>query len=296
MTSAVAVSTNKQDTQDGQGEPAPRSHQDRRERTAELIAKAQKATEFERRALLNEVVVTNLPVARSLAHRYRNRGQTDEELEQVAYLALTKAVHGFKPSRGEDLLVYAVPTILGELKRYFRDAAWTVRPPRRLQELQADLAPAQEALTQELGRAPTAKELAEHLGRSVDEVVEAQDCGGCFTPDSLDQPSVETGQMLSDRVGERDRGFERAEAVALLGPACRRLSWRDRRLLYLRFYEGKTQQQIADEFGVTQVQVSRLLKRIFATIREDITGSAEQPGGHAGRQPAAADSRLRAVS
>jgi len=249
------------------------SSEERKQRTAELLAKAHTATGETRQVLLDQVIVLNVPVARSLAARYRNRGQPLEELEQVACLALTKAVQGFRPDRGEDLLVFAVPSILGELKRHFRDSTWTVRPPRRLQELRARLASAEEELTQLLGRPPRPKEIAAHLEVSEDDVLEAIECGGCASPDSLqEQPSGDTGLALIDRLPEDDPGFDHSEAVAILGPACRRLKGRDRWILHLRFYEQMTQQQIADELGVTQVQVSRLLQRILNDLRRSITG------------------------
>lgn len=257
-----------------EGAAAPQlSSDERKRRTAELLAQAHADGGELRQDLLDEVIVLNIPVARSLAARYRNRGQPIEELEQVACLALTKAVQGFKPDRGEDLLVFAVPSILGELKRYFRDATWAVRPPRRLQELRARLASADEHLTQQLGRPPRPSELATELECSEDDVLEAIECGGCASPDSLqDQPSGDAGLALIDRLPEDDPGFERSEAVAMLGPACRQLKGRDRWILHLRFYEQLTQQQIADELGVTQVQVSRLLQRILGDLKKSMTG------------------------
>jgi RNA polymerase sigma-B factor len=247
--------------------------EERKRRTSELLAEAHVSEGATREALLEQVIVLNIPVARSLAARYRNRGQPLEELEQVACLALTKAVQGFRPDRGEDLLVFAVPSILGELKRHFRDSTWAVRPPRRLQELRARLASAEEELTQLLGRPPRPAEIAGHLDVSEDDVLEAIECGGCASPDSLqDQPSGDAGLALIDKLPEEDPGFDHSEAVAILGPACRRLKGRDRWILHLRFYEQMTQQQIADELGVTQVQVSRLLQRILTDLRRSITG------------------------
>lgn len=247
---------------------------ERKRLTAELVAKAHVAEGEERQRILDEVILLNIPVAHSLAARYRNRGQPLEELQQVACLALTKAVHAFHPDRGDDLLVYAVPSILGELKRYFRDATWTVRPPRRLQELRPRLAEAEERLTQDLGRPPRPSELAKEVDCSEDDVLEALDCSDCASPDSLHEtPPGESGFAWIDRLPAEELGFDRTEAVAVLAPACRRLKARDRKILHLRFYEQMTQQQIADELGVTQVQVSRLLQRILADLRGSITGS-----------------------
>lgn len=242
----------------------------RRARTAELLALASAATGAERDALLDQVIVLNIPVARSLAGRYRHRGQSQEELEQVACLALTKAVQGFDPTRGDDLLVFAVPTILGEIKRHFRSMSWAVRPPRRIQELRPRVAVADEELGQQLGRPPLAEELAEALDCTTGEVLEAQRAGDLAHASSLDEPLTPAGATLADLLPAADPGFAHSEAVAVLAPACRRLKPRDRRILWLRFYEQRTQQEIADELGVTQVQVSRLLARILGDLRRSI--------------------------
>ncbi|WP_188111386.1 sigma-70 family RNA polymerase sigma factor [Nocardioides antri] len=259
-------------------EPEPVPPDERKRRTAELIALAAECEGEERQRILDQVIVLNIPVAHALASRYRNRGQARDELEQVACLALTKAVHAYDPARGDDLLVFAVPSILGELKRYFRDVTWTVRPPRRIQELRPRLTEAEEALTQQLGRPPRPSEIADAVGCTVDDVLEAHECATCASPDSLDEsPPGESGFAWIDRLPAAEFGFGRAEAVAVLAPACRRLKARDRRILHMRFYEQKTQQQIADELGVTQVQVSRLLQRILTDLRRAITGRNTTP-------------------
>ena len=244
--------------------------EDRKARTAELLARAQELSGAERDQLLEQVIVLNIPVARSLAARYRNRGQSLEELEQVACLALTRSVQAFNPERGDDLLVFAVPSILGELKRHFRDASWSVRPPRRVQELRPRLAEADEELTQELGRSPSPAELADYLGCPKSEVEEAMSCGDLARSSSLDEPVAESGGTLAELLPDTDSGFDHSEAVAILGPACRRLKGRDRWILRMRFYDQMTQQEIADELGVTQVQVSRLLQRILTDLRRAI--------------------------
>jgi len=246
---------------------------DRKQHTAELIAQAAACEGDDRLAILDQVIVLNIPVARALASRYRNRGQPLEELEQVACLALTKAVRAYDPGRGDDLLVYAVPSILGELKRYFRDVTWTVRPPRRIQELRPRLAAAEEQLTQQLGRPPSPREVADAVGCSTEDVLEAHDSATCASPDSLNEgPPGDVDFSWIERLPTEELGFPHAEAVAVLAPACRRLKSRDRRILRLRFYDQLTQQQIADELGVTQVQVSRLLQRILTDLRRSITG------------------------
>ncbi len=263
------------DPSPGPSELAP---DDRKRRTAELIARAATLDGDERLAILDEVIVINIPVARALAARYRNRGQPVEELEQVACLALTKAVRGYDPARGDDLLVFAVPSILGELKRYFRDSTWTVRPPRRIQELRPRLSEAEARLTQQLGRPPRPSEVADEVGCTTEDVLEAYESKTCASPDSLnDGPPGDDGFAWIERLPTEELGFQQAEAIAVLGPACRGLKWRDRRILELRFYEQKTQQQIADELGVTQVQVSRLLQRILTDLRRSITGRRGAP-------------------
>ncbi|GAA4810273.1 sigma-70 family RNA polymerase sigma factor [Nocardioides caeni] len=248
---------------------------DRRTRTADLLAQAAAATGAERDDLLEQVIVLNIPVAKSLAGRYRHRGQSQEELEQVACLALTKAVQGFDPERGDDLLVFAVPSILGEIKRHFRSMTWLVRPPRRIQELRPRLAHADEELGQLLGRPPTVQELAEELDCDVEEVLEARGAGDLVHATSLDEPLTPSGATLGEVLPDLDPGFGHSEAVAMLGPACRKLKPRDRRILQLRFYEQRTQQEIADELGVTQVQVSRLLQRIFEDLRRSVGAPAK---------------------
>lgn len=244
---------------------------ERIQRTNMLLRRARTLRGRDRQRLLDEAVELNIPVARSIAHQFHNRGESGEDLDQVAYLGLVKAVNGFDPDKGDEFLSYAVPTITGEVKRYFRDVAWTVRPPRRIQDLQAEITPAVELLSQELGRPPRPGEIAAHLGREPDEVAEALACGGCFSPTSIDDrgPSGD-GYQVAERLGEDDRGFARAEAVATLSAACRSLKARDQRILYLRFFKDWTQEQIASELGVTQMQVSRLLARIFRNLRDSV--------------------------
>jgi len=188
----------------------------RRVRTAALIQQAHAAPAERREELLEEVIRLNIPVAHSLAARYRNRGQALEDLEQVACLALTRAGRHFTPDRGDDLLVFAVPSILGELKRYFRDATWAVRPPRRLQELRPRLAAAEADVAQEVGRTPTTEELAEVLEVSVEEVREARLAGRGSRTESLDRPRTESDEAgttnLVDLLPVPDPEFDRIEA------------------------------------------------------------------------------------
>jgi RNA polymerase sigma-B factor len=245
---------------------------DRGATTARLLDELHQADdERERAALRAEVVVLNMGVARAIAHRYRQRGLAEDDLVQAAYVGLVKAVNGFDPSHERDFLSYAVPTVTGEVKRYFRDFGWSVRPPRRVQELQGSIAKISSELTQRLGRSPKPTEVAEELGIDVESVIEALAADGAFTPASLDVPVGEDGAAtLGDLMPHDDEDFASAEARVVLGPAVRRLAPRDRRILELRFFQGWTQEQIAQDIGVTQMQVSRLLSRILKDLRAEL--------------------------
>ncbi len=245
----------------------------RGEMTARLFARIHTTDDERERALLrDEVVVLNMGVARAIAHRYRQRGLNLDDLIQVAYVGLVKAVNGFDPDRERDFLSYAVPTVSGEVKRYFRDFGWTVRPPRRIQELQAQIARASGDLAHRLGRSARPAEVAEEIGVELEEVIEALAADGAFTPTSLDLPIGEDGSATLGQLVYDDRNdFGSAEARLVLGPAVRRLPRRDRRILELRFFEGWTQERIAREIGVTQMQVSRLLARILRDLRNELT-------------------------
>jgi RNA polymerase sigma-B factor len=218
-----------------------------------------------------QLIETNAAVARSMASRYRNRGIDLDDLEQVALLGLTKAAQRFDPSAGHDFLSFAVPTVRGELRRHFRDAGWTVRPPRRVQDLQARIAGAQDRLEAELGRSPRPSEIAAHLDEQLSDVVEALAADGCFTPTSLDATVADGSSTLGDLLGGEDRALAHVEAKVMLDPLVRGLSDRDQRIVRLRFYDGLTQQEIAEEVGLTQAQVSRVLARILADLRADLT-------------------------
>lgn len=250
---------------------------DRTQRTHDLLREAFDAAPEVKARLHEQAVLLNLEVAESIVMRYRNRGVPVEDLVQVACLGLVKAVRGFDPDKSDHFLSYASPTILGEVKRFFRDNAWTVRPPRRIQELQAEISLASADLMHRHGGVPTPREIAAELRIEVKEVNEALAADGCFAPRSLDRPSAsggEDGPSLADIIGDDDNGFERAEAVLALRPLCRTLSERDRRLLYLRFFREWTQARIAAEFGVTQMQVSRLLTRILKQLRSQLEDQA----------------------
>ena len=242
------------------------SRDERRSHTNQLLARAQDAEPAERERLLDEVIVENIPVATSIARRYRGRGIATDDLEQVACLALVRAARRYDPAQADDFLTFAVPTIQGEIKRHFRDHGWMVRPTRAVQETQHLL---NQIAGAEDGRERTPADLAAELGIEQSVVEAALQAQGCFTPVSLDQP-LESGDAAGDRlVAEGSPGeFEAAEARVLLGTLTRHLKPRDRLILYLRFVEGLTQAEIGAELGVTQMQVSRLLARVLGRLRE----------------------------
>ncbi len=224
---------------------------------------------------IERIVEVNMEVAKTLARRYYGHGERSEDLDQTAYLALTKAARRFDPGRGRDFLAFAVPTILGELRRHFRDACWMVRPPRRVQELQGRLASATEAFAQEHGRTPDPQEIAEMLGAKLDDVVEALTANGCFSPSSLDRPlDAESTTSLGDTLAQEELSYERVETHQVLRPLIEELPERERRVIELRFFRDWTQEQIGQEIGVTQMQVSRILSRIMKQLQGRLTRAA----------------------
>lgn len=236
--------------------------------TEALLDDAQHAGGTQRRRILDQVILINRGVAEAVASRYRRRGIANEDLDQAAYEGLVKAVLRFDPGRGKDLLSYAVPTIRGELQRHFRDHSWAVRPPRRVQDLQWRVNRCIDELTHELGHEPNEAQVCERMGLSEREYADALIAFGCFTPMSLDQPlGAEMGATVGDLVADPTSETEAAEARGMLAPALKQLPERDRKILYLRFVEDQTQDEIGHELGVTQMQVSRLLTRILRDLR-----------------------------
>jgi RNA polymerase sigma-B factor len=229
-----------------------------------------------RAACVDDLIEANLEVARALAARYRNRGMDLDDLEQVAFVGLTKAAHRFDPNAGYDFLAYAVPTIRGELRRHFRDCGWAVRPPRRVQDMQGRIMAAQGELMLKLGRSPRPSDVAAHLGVNLADVEEALAADGCFSPASLDAPAGEGPSTLGDLIGHSDHDLKAAEARATLAPLLRQLCRRDRRIVQLRYYEERTQQEIAEDVGVTQAQVSRILSRILRELRAQLRDPADR--------------------
>jgi RNA polymerase sigma-B factor len=224
-----------------------------------------------RLAVQGEAIIYALPLARSLAARYHDRGQPFDDLIQVASVGLVRAVRGFDPNRGRPFLAFAVPTILGELRRHFRDHSWAVRVPRHMQELRLDIARSTTELTQALGREPGADELADYLDISVAEFNKAVVASSAYRAASLDAPVSDDGQTTrADHIGAEDPGFDRIDDRLTLAGIVAALPERDRRILDLRFSCGLTQTEIAEKLGVSQMQVSRILSKIIGRLRREM--------------------------
>src|SRR6185503_10135675 len=210
-----------------------------------------------------------VPLARALAGRYSGRGEPLDDLVQVACVGIMKAIEGFDLHREVRFSSYATPTVLGEIKRHFRDKTWSMRVPRGLQELQLQVAKARDKLTNELGRSPTVQEIAEVVNAPFEEVLATIQSVSARRARSLDEPTGED-VTLADSLGGNDPEIDRAEMRALLDGAFGVLSARDREVLRLRFEDDMTQTEIADRIGVSQMQVSRLIRQSLARLRMDI--------------------------
>jgi RNA polymerase sigma-B factor len=253
---------------------APTDRAAREAATRELMERrARSSAADERQRLLEEVVELNLEMAQGIARRFRGRGAEADDLEQVAYLGLVKAAHHYRLEADTPFIGFAIPTIRGEVKRYFRDCAWTVRIPRRLQEMQGTIATKLPELEQQLNREPTPAELADHLEGEVTEVEQALAARGCFNVLSLDRPAEADAELtLADVVADDDdASIDQLETVEMLEPVLADLGDRDRRILQLRFVEGWTQSEIGEDIGVSQMQVSRVLRRILTDLREKLS-------------------------
>lgn len=219
--------------------------------------------------LRDDLVAGFHPVARNIAARFARRGEPTEDLEQVAVIGLMNALHRFDPEHGSDFLSYAVPTMMGEVRRYFRDVAWTVRTPRGIKDLAQQVGRAVATLSQDLGRSPTAAQVAEYLGISREQVVEAQEAAAAYRPASLDRTLVDSEDAeLVDLLGGVDPDLARVDDRALVGELVASLPAREQRMLTLRFVHEKTQYEIASELGISQMHVSRLLSQTFTLLRE----------------------------
>ena len=220
--------------------------------------------------LRNQLVEEHLGLAHQLARRFTNRGESYDDLVQVASMALVMSVDRFDPDRGVEFSTFATRTIIGELKRHFRDRGWAIRAPRRIQELYLAIRPAIESLTQDLGRPPSVVEIAENVGASEESVLEALEAGQRYRTASIDASDRHDSSMAL-RLGQVDNGFAGSDDRMLLAPSMADLPEREQKILRLRFVDGLTQSEIAAQIGVSQMQVSRLLAASLAQLREALT-------------------------
>jgi RNA polymerase sigma-B factor len=231
-------------------------------------------------AAREELITRYLPLVRSLARRFASRGQPLEDLVQVGCIGLIKAVDRFDPERGVELSTYATPTILGEIKRYFRDKGWAVKVPRALQDLNARLNRVMESLTVELMRSPTISELALATGASEEEVVEALESGRAYSSVSIFSTAGsddDDSAGLLECLGTEEDAYEVFEQRRVLAPALEQLDPRERLILHLRFFEGMTQTQIAARVGISQMHVSRLIRKSIESLRHYLAEEESPP-------------------
>ncbi|MGI5242872.1 RNA polymerase sigma factor SigF [Dactylosporangium sp. CA-139066] len=237
-----------------------------------LMADLPAGTDRDRvRARLIELYI---PLAEYLARRFRNRGEQLEDLIQVANLGLIKSVDGFDPTRGAAFTSYAIPMVVGELKRHFRDKGWDVRVPRRLQELRLEISKVSGDLAQDLGRSPTVADLAARLDVSEEEIIEGLDCGQAYRALSLDAPVGDGdggANGLGDLLGDYDPDMRNVENREALRPLLAKLPDREQKIIAMRFHGNLTQSQIAAELGISQMHVSRLLAGALRNLREQLT-------------------------
>jgi RNA polymerase sigma-B factor len=227
----------------------------------------------------DQALIELMPLVRALASRYAGRGEPLEDLVQVGALGLIKAVDRFDVDRGVEFSSYAVPTIVGEIRRHFRDKAWAMHVPRRLKELSVRLSRVLDQLTSELGRSPTIAELAAATGVEEEDVIDALDSANAYSTRSLHAPFDDGDETsLADKLGEDDAGFAEVEDGSLVAAGLDALDERERRIVELRFFEEKTQSQIAAEVGISQMHVSRLLRSALATMRGRIEEVATRDG------------------
>jgi RNA polymerase sigma-B factor len=236
--------------------------------TAEIDARFAEYRRTRDRAIRNQLVQDHMRLAEFLARRFTNRGEPLDDLRQVALVGLVKAVERFEPDRGLQFSSFATPTIQGELKRHFRDKGWAVRVPRRVQELHLELDRTIGGLSQELGRPPTPKEIAQRAGVDEEEVLESMEASSLYRLSSLDsgRPDDEGGGAPSERIGGPDEELDAVESRVAVGELLSVLPAREQKIVYLRFFEGLTQSEIAEQIGISQMHVSRLLVRSLETL------------------------------
>ena len=242
-----------------------------RKRSAEffVIFRDEEESAAARTTAREDLVRLHLPLVEHCARRFRNRGEPHDDLVQVGTIGLIKAVDRFDTERGVEFSTYATPTIIGEIKRYFRDKGWAIRVPRRLQELRMQITATTAELTQKLGRSPTPRELAEVIGCTWEEIIEGMESSNAYSTLSLDasDSSDDGPPSLLDSLGVDDHNLEHVEIRESLKPLLEGLDAREKRILLLRFFKNMTQSQIADEIGVSQMHVSRLLTKTLKQLR-----------------------------
>lgn len=253
---------------------APAAREEREERTRELLTEALTADPGRRRRLREQAAVLNHSMALGVARPYHGRGVDDDDIDQVALLGLWKAVLGYTPSPGATFAAYAIPTITGEIKRHFRDHGWLVRPTRSVQEHSLALNQAMSTLRQRLGREPEDDDLTGHLDISQAELDRARQAQRGYHAHSLEAPVPGTSHTLADVLPDGDTAYELVDTVLTLRFAIDRLSSRDRQILSLRYSQGLTQSDIGRRLGVSQMHVSRLLRRIHLTLHDTLVPKA----------------------
>lgn len=258
----------------GSPQPARRSGKGRvawdKDRTRELFRRYREGGDAEAR---DQLIVSHLNLVRFLASKFKNRGESLEDLVQVGTIGLIKAIDRFDPERGLEFTTYATPTIMGEIKRHFRDKGWSVRVPRRLQELSAKVNQATDELTNQLQRSPSVAEIAEHLGASVDEVLEAMESSSAYSSVPLEgggSSDDDEAPSVIDHYATEDADLAASDDRIVLEDAIADFSPRERDVIRMRFVDGLTQVEIAERMGISQVQVSRLLRRTLRRIQDKI--------------------------
>lgn len=230
---------------------------------------------LEFRRLQDRIVLRCLPIADNVARRFTGRGETRDDLVQVARAGLVGAVKRFNVETGSEFIAFAVPTIAGEIKRHFRDNGWSVKVPRRVKELNTQLGPASATLRQQLGREPTAGELAAELGVSEEAAGEAVSAGLAYRTVPLDAPRGRGGQPISDTLGDADTHLDQIDDRETLRSLLRGLPERERTVLLLRYFESLSQTQIAERVGISQMHVSRVLTKSLARLRSQLVPLAD---------------------
>ena len=243
-----------------------------RSTTLFAVLTADRSSDAERSAARDDLVHLHLPLVEHCARRFRNRGEPHEDLVQVGSIGLIKAIDRFETDRGVEFSTYATPTVIGEIKRHFRDKGWAIRVPRRLQELRMQIATSTGELTHRLGRSPTPRELAELIGCSVEEVMEGIESSQAYSTLSLDASDDDSDgpPSMLDSLGVADADLEQIEIRESIKPLLAGLGEREKRILLLRFFKNMTQSQIAEEIGVSQMHFSRLLTRTLEELRASL--------------------------